>query len=345
MRILWLSPWLRPIAEICTESLLARGAEVMLVTSNMHPESGPTLDYEAILGGRPVPTDDWMGLAKTYRQARQFKPDVVVTEMLRDPRWRIFGSLAPRICLRHDAMPHDKTHIRQWWIRSFDRWDARADATIVFSEYVARCMRDMGHTQSTIYLSPLVTDLNPAEVTSFVPAHERRNFVLIGRQRPYKNHGVVFEAWASHTEGPAWRGDNLLLFGDGEISQPLPPHSRWNQNNFRYADVVDELARAKGSVVHSRSCSQSGVQVMAMQLGVSPLISSAGALPEYQAPGLRITGVDDVSGLTRVFDELADPAEAERQGRIALEHYTNHFAPPVAADRLLEIFGHVACRR
>lgn len=345
MRILWLSPWVRPIAEICSESLLARGAEVMLVTSNMHPESGPTRDYEAILGGRPVPTADWVGLARTYRRARRFKPDVVVTEMLRDPRWRIFGSLAPRICLRHDARPHDETHIRQWWIRSFDPWDARADATVVFSEYVSRCMRDMGQTQSPIYVAPLVTDLNPIEVPSFVPSRDRSNFVLIGRQRPYKNHGVVFQAWANHTKGPSWRGDNLLLFGDGEVPQPLPPYARWNRNNFRYADIVDELARAKGSVVHSRTCSQSGVQVMAMQLGVSPLVSTAGALPEYQPPSLRITAVDDVAGLTQRFDELADPAEAERQGKIALAHYRNHFAPSIAADRLLEIFGRVACKR
>lgn len=342
MRILWLSPWLRPIARVCTDSLRERGAEVMLVTSDLHPESDAARDYETVLGGRPVPTRDWLRLPQAYQKARRFKPDIVVTEALRDPRWRIFGGLAPRICMRHDARPHDDTHRPQWWMRSFDPWNARADATIVFSEYVARCMREMGQTRSPIHVVPLVTDVDPAAVPEFVGAAERRNFVQIGRQRPYKNHAVVFAAWEAHTNGPGWRGDELVLTGNGDIAHPLPAHTRWNRHDFRYADVVGELACAKGSVIHSRNASQSGVQVMSMQLGVPTLVSTAGALPEYQPPDLGITDVDDIDGLARTFDILADPAEAERQGRIALEHYRTHFAPSVAADRLLEVFGLVA---
>ena len=345
MRILWLSPWVRPIARICTDSLRERGADVMLVTSDLHPESDEARDYETILVGRPVPTKDWINIPRAYQKARRFKPDVVVTEMLRDPRWRVFGSLAPRICFRHDARPHDETHRRQWWIRSFDPWDARADATVVFSENVAQCMRDMGQTSSPIYVAPLVTDLRPDKVPPFVPGDQRKNFILIGRQRPYKNHGVVFEAWANHARGPAWRGDELVLYGEGDIPQPLPMHARWNRHDFRYEDIVGELAGAKGSVIHSRNASQSGVQVMSMQLGVAPMVSTAGALPEYQPPGLPVTGIDDVAGLTQVFDALADPAEAGRQGGLSLEHYRTHFAPAVAADRLLEIFSQVTAKR
>lgn len=345
MRILWLSPWLRPVARICAESLRDHGAEVMLVTSDLHPESDHARDYETILLGRPVPTADWIRIPQAYQNARRFKPDVVVTEMLRDPRWRIFGSLAPRVCLRHDARPHDETHLRQWWIRSFDSWDARADATIVFSDYVAKCLKAMGQTSSPVYVAPLVTDLDPAAVPEFVPGNARRNFVLVGRQRPYKNHDVVFSAWNAHTQSSYWRGDELVLYGQGEISQPLPAHTRWNHTGYRYSEIVHELAGAKGSVVYSRNASQSGAQVMSMQLGVSPLVSTAGALPEYQPPGLCVTDIDDVAGLTDTFNTLADPAEAERQGRIALDHYRTHFAPPVAAERFLEVFARVAASR
>lgn len=343
MRILWLSPWLRPIARICAERLRERGADVMLVTSDLHPESDCARDYETVLTGRPVPTKDWIGIPQAYRRARRFKPDVVVTELLRDPRWRIFGSLAPRICMLHDARPHDETHVYHWWIRSFDPWNARADATIVFSHYVEHCLREVGRT-APIYVAPLVTDLDPAQVPAFVPAEKREDFVMVGRQKPYKNHAVVFAAWTAHTRGPYWRGDDLVLIGDGEIPQKLPAHSRWNRDDFRYSDIVGELARAKGSVVYSRNASQSGVQVMSMQLGIPTLVSTAGALPEYQPPGLSVTGVDDVDGLAQAFDALADPAEAERQGRIAVDHYQTHFSPGVAADRLLEIFGRVAAQ-
>jgi glycosyltransferase involved in cell wall biosynthesis len=344
MRILWLSPWLRPIARVCAENLRQLGAEIMLITSDLHPESDEARDYETVLLGRPVPTVDWLNIAKAFRAARQFKPDVVVTELLRDPRWRIFGGLAPRVRLLHDDKPHDETHVEPWWIRSFEPWDEGADATIVFSEYVAKRLRERGATRSPIHVAPLVTDLHPSMVPDFVPAHRRKNFVLIGRQRPYKNHGVVFAAWEAHTQSPAWQGDELILLGDGDIAHKLPAHARWIRAGYKYGEVVGDLACAKGSLVHVRSASQSGVHVMSMQLGIPTLVSEVGALPEYQPPGLSISGINDVNGLARAFDMLADPAEAEKQGRIALAHYQSYYDAPVAAKRLLEIFDDVVSR-
>jgi glycosyltransferase involved in cell wall biosynthesis len=344
MRVLWLSPWVRAAARVYVENLRALGADVVLVTSNLHPESDEARDYETVLLGRPVPTSDWINIAQAYRKARQFRPDVVVTEFLRDPRWRIFGGLAPRIRLLHDDAPHDATHVEPWWIRSFKPWDARADATIVFSEYVARSVRSKSGTGSPIYVAPLTSDLDASKVPALVPADSRKNFMLIGRQRPYKNHEVVFAAWEAHVSGPAWNGDELVLLGGGEIDHALPAHARWNRADYRYSDVVDQLSRAKGSVVHARSASQSGVQVLSMQLGVPPLVSTAGALPEYQPPGLSVTGIDDVDGLSRAFDALADPSELGAQSRIALDHYTSHYDAPLAAERLMEIFADVAGR-
>jgi glycosyltransferase involved in cell wall biosynthesis len=341
MRILWLSPWLRPIARVCVENLRALGVDVMLVTSDLHPECDEARGYETVLLGRPVPTADWLNIAKAYREAKRFEPDVVVTELLRDPRWRIFGGLAPRISALHDDKPHDETHTERWWVRSFEPWNARADATIVFSQYVAERLGESGAAALPIYVAPLVTDLHPSAVPDFVPAHQRKNFVLIGRQRPYKNHRIVFAAWQAHTQSPAWQGDELILLGDGDISCDLPAHARWIREDYKYSEVVDEIARAKGSLVHLRSASQSGVHLMSMQLGVPPLVSTAGALPEYQPPGLSVTGIDDVFGLSRAIDVLADPAEVEVQSRIALDHYRNHYDAPLAAKRLLQIFDDV----
>ena len=47
MRILWLSPWLRPPARVAAENLQRLGAEVMLVTSDLHPESDQPRPPEA----------------------------------------------------------------------------------------------------------------------------------------------------------------------------------------------------------------------------------------------------------------------------------------------------------
>jgi hypothetical protein len=77
-----------------------------------------------------------------------------------------------------------------------------------------------------------------------------------------------------------------------------------------------------------------------LNAGVPPFVSTAGALPEYQS-GLSVTGIDDVFGLSRAIDVLADPAEVEVQSRIALDHYRNHYDAPLAAKCLLQIFDDV----
>jgi glycosyltransferase involved in cell wall biosynthesis len=339
MRILWLSPWLRSPARIAAENLQRLGAEVMLVTSDLHPESDQARQYETVLLGRPIPTADWLRVFDAYRDAKRFQPDIVVTELLRDPRWRIFAKLAPRVRLIHDDKPQDETHVAPWWNRLFfNRWDAGADATIVFSDYVADSLRAAGAAGPRLYVAPLIGDLDPSLVPDFVPAERRKNFILMGRQRPYKNHDVVFAAWEAHTRGTAWRGDELVVLGAGELSRPLPAHARWDRRAFMYRQVVDELARSKGSIVHSRSASQSGVQLLSMQLGVPTLVSTAGALPEYQPPGLSVTGIDDIDGLSRALDVLANPGEGVIQGMAAQEHYRKHYDSAIVAQRLLEIF-------
>jgi len=345
MRVLWLGPWLRPLARIHAEQLQAMGAEVMVITSALHPEPEGERDYEVVLLGRPIPHVGWLPFFSAYRAARQFRPDVVVTEFLRDPRWRAFARLAPRVRFLHDAAPHDPTHVAPWWNRMFfERWDAKAFATIVFSNYVASCISPIADAEHPLYVAPLTSDLEARLVPEFVPAEDRRNFLLIGRQKPYKNHGVVFAAWEAHTQSPSWRGDELVMFGEGEISQPLPPHARWNDGAYRYSQIVAELAAAKGSIIHSRAASQSGVHVLSMQLGVPTLVSTAGALPEYQPPGLSVTEIDDVDGLAHAFDTLADPVQVDVQATMALKHYRAHYDAEVAARRLLEIFDDVANR-
>ncbi|WP_234834832.1 glycosyltransferase family protein [Mycolicibacterium stellerae] len=317
----------------------------MLVTAALHPESDSPREYEVELLGRPVPTAGWLPFLAAFDDARRFQPDVVVTEFLRDPRWRAFGQLAPRVRLLHDATPHDPTHRAPWWNRLFfERWDAKAYATVVFSNYVANRIAPTSTAGHPVYLAPLTSDLEASLVPEFVAAEKRRNFLLIGRQRPYKNHGVVFAAWEAHTQRSCWRGDELVLFGDGEITQPLPPHARWHRGSYLYREVIAELAASKGSIIHSRAASQSGVQVLSLQLGVPTLVSSAGALPEYQPPGMSITGIDDIEGLAVAIDALADTAQLDIQSKMALEHYRSHYDSAIAARRLLEIFDDVTKR-
>jgi glycosyltransferase involved in cell wall biosynthesis len=352
IRILWLSPWMRPLARVQAEALRRRGADVLLVTSDQHPESDTARDFELVLDPRFRKAKTWPASLAAWRRIRNYRPHIVITELVRDPRWMVLAGRAPRVQLVHDDCPHDEGEQRPAYEHAIlDRWGAGSAATITYSDYVAAAVgsrRDVAGTP--MYVLPLTSDLDTALVPPLVAPEGRRDFVMVGRLNPYKNIDFVLQAWRRHVTGDAWRGDTLVLIGDGPISTSLgkvalSPHTQWRSGTYRYSEVVTTLAAAKGSVVHYRRASQSGVQVLSMQLGVMPIVSTVGALPEYQAPGCPPVGVDDVARLTATFDELADPSTAVRLGVAAARHYAERLCVEHAADRLLTVLTQLLAAR
>jgi glycosyltransferase involved in cell wall biosynthesis len=334
--------------RVQAEALMRRGADVLLVTSDQHPESDAARDYELVLDPRFRTAATWLPTFKAWRRVREFRPDVVIAELVRDPRWIALAGLAPRIQVVHDDRPHDPDEVTPAYERAvFDRWGARSAATITYSDHVATAVvarRDV--TGTPVHVVPLASDLDLDRVPPFVPPEGRRDFVMFGRLNPYKNVDVVLDAWRRHVAGGRWRGDNLVLIGDGPLdAAALPEHTRWRNGSFRYSDVVPTLVAAKGSIAHYRRASQSGVQVLSMQLGVMPIVSTAGALPEYQPPGCAPVGVDDVAGLAAAFDLLADPVSAAQHGAEAARHYAQRCAVDLVAARFLEVIAEVTARR
>lgn len=336
---------MRPLARVQVEALRRQGADVLLVTSDQHPESGPARDYEMVLDPRFRTAATWRPSLTAWRRIREYRPDVVITELVRDPRWIALAGRVPRIQLVHDDRPHDAAERRpSYELAVFDRWGARSAATVTYSQYVAARVttrRDVSGTP--VHVLPLTSDLDPALVAEPARPQHRRDFVMIGRLNPYKNVDVVLRAWQQHVDGNGWRGDKLMLIGDGSVDAGrLPRHTEWRSGSYRYADVLSTLAEAKGSIAHYRRASQSGVQVLSMQLGVMPIVSDRGGLPEYQPPECRPIGVDDIDGLAATFDELADPAAAARLGAMAAGHYAQRFAVDHAAQRLLDVISSIS---
>lgn len=347
-RVLWLSPWTRPAVRVQAEALIRHGADVLLVTSDRHPESDAARAYELVLDPRFRTAATWLPTLRAWRRVRAYRPDVVIAEIVRDPRWIALAGTAPRIQVVHDDQPHDPGEQTPAYERAvFDRWGARSAATITYSNYVAHAVaarRDVAGTP--VHVVPLASDIDPHRVPPFVGPEGRHDFVMFGRLNPYKNVDVVLAAWQRHIVGGGWRGDNLVLIGDGQLdAAALPKHTRWRNGSYRYSDVIPTLAAAKGSVSHYRRASQSGVQVLSMQLGVMPIVSTAGGLPEYQPPGCPPVGVDDVAGLAAAFDVLADPFVAADYGAAAARHYASRCAVDLVADRILEIIAEVLARR
>ncbi|MFZ1160792.1 glycosyltransferase [Mycobacterium sp.] len=342
--MVWLSPLMRPLARVQAEALRARGIDVLLVTTDRHPESDAPRDYEMVLDLRFRTVSSWLA---AWRRIREHQPDVVIAEQVRDPRWIALAGRTPRIQLVHDERRDDGTERRRAFARAMlDRWGSHSAATVTYSNYAAIAVavrRDVVGTPVNVL--PLCSDLDPALVPPFVGPEERHDFVVAGQLGSQKNIDVVLEAWQRHVDGDSWRGDELLLIGNGPlVIRTLPAYVRWRPGSYRYADVVNTLAAAKGSIAHYRGASQSGVQMLSMHLGVMPIVSPVGGLPEYQPPVVPPVGVDDVKGLTAAFDELADPLTATLRGAAAARHYAELFAVEHAADRLFDVLADVGRR-
>jgi glycosyltransferase involved in cell wall biosynthesis len=258
--------------------------------------------------------------------------------LVRDPRWIALGRGRPRVQLIHDDRPHDVDELRPGWERAlFCHWGAHSAATVAFSQYVAKAIGGAA-------VVPLTSDLAPELVPELTSPDGRRHFVLVGRLNQYKNIDVTLRAWGAHVDGAHWQGDDLVLIGDGAVPDDLGPHVRWQKGSYSYREVVAALARAKASVVHYRRATQSGVQVLAMQLGVTPIVSPEGALPEFQPEDEHAVGIDDVAGLTSAFDALADPVAATRRGERARAHYLEHYDADRSAQALLAVLDRVLAR-
>lgn len=349
LRVLWLSPWMRTFARVRAEALRRRGVDVLLVTTDSyHHESDAARDYELVLDPRFRRAGTWPAHFAAWRRIRQYRPDIVIAEGVTDPRWMLLAGSAPRVQCVHDDAPKDATEEGEasrlpHRLALSDRWGARSTATITYSDYVAGAVATRRDVRGTpIHVVPLTSDLDAGLVPPLVGPERRRDFVMIGRLNQYKNVDVVLQAWRRHVAGGCWRGDNLVFIGEGEaMPSTLPKHTQWRRGKYRYRDVVATLASAKGTIAHCRRASQSGVQVLSLQLGVMPIVSTAGGLPEYQPPGRPPVGVDDVAGLAAAFDDLADPDTATTRGAAAARHYAQRFAVDGATDSLLNVLTEV----
>jgi hypothetical protein len=78
-----------------------------------------------------------------------------------------------------------------------------------------------------------------------------------------------------------------------------------------------------------------------LNAGVPPLVSTAGALPEYQPPASASQGSTTYLGCRAPSMCWPIPRRSRLQSRIALDHHRNHYDAPLAAKHLLQIFDDV----
>lgn len=347
MRVLWVAPWFRTLAGVWAEPLRAAGHEVLVVTSPRHFETRSAGAPELVLEHGPRDRAAWPELARTVAAVRRFAPQVVVADEVRDPRLLALAPRAPLVLLVHDARPHDADHRRPWrHDLVIERQYRRAQRILVFSEDVGAALRRDPRARCPVLAVPLPSEMTDHLVPPFVDAAARRDFVLPGRLGPYKNVPTVFAAWRRHLASPHYRGDRLLLLGDGDPGAELPPATVWHRERFAFADRAPTVAACKGSIAFYRAGSQSGVVQWSMQLGVPTVRSDVGGLAESLPPGEPAFRPDDVAGLAGRLDHLADPEVAAAAGRVAQRFYRDRYGAPVSADRIAGVLQDVVrCAR
>lgn len=345
MRILWIAPWGRPLARVYLDELVREGHEVRLVTSTRHHEKwADQADYELVLSGSFKQPESWPSFARTLREVRRFRPEVAVGEEFNDPRLLTLLGSIPHVTLMHDDAPHDPSEVDRWYHQAVYKRVARTSAMLVtFSDFVRTAIAPRSSTP--VVAVPLPSDAGEHHVPPFVPAEGRRDIVLIGRINPYKNLPGVFDAWVQHVESPAYRGDRLIVIGDGaQDDLALPPECEWRRGHFQFSDLMPVVGAAKASLVYYTKASQSGVQVLSMQCGTVPVVSDIGGLPDYQPVGEPPVPLGAHDKLAAVLGELADPEVAGARGMAARKHYEERHLPAPAAHAMLDVLERVRLR-
>ena len=338
MRVLFLAPWFRTLANNWARELIALGLDVLVVTTENHFQPLPPRRGEIVLAHRPRSVAGAVEFPRLLEAVRRFSPDVVLAEQFRDPRLAFVAAAhTPHVLMVHDADPHDETHAVPWQKRLLmGRIEPRVVSVVTFSRSVARIVQARNpHRPVTVI--PLPSEMSDDFVPQLVPPDERSDFFCVGRLRPYKNLALVADAWEQHVRSQSYRGDTLRILGSGELGFDLPTRSEWVHGTFAFEDVAPQLAAGKASIALYSSGSQSGAQIFSMQVGCPPIVSTVGGLREYQLPALPPLSPTDVTGLVAQLAELSDPVRAAALGAASMGAYRERFSAEVSAAQLAKV--------
>lgn len=326
VKILWLAPWFRTLAVAWANALRARGHDVVVVTTEEHFDAPPLHPSDVVFRNGWRSAGGVHELIEAGRCVREFGPDVVVSEVTRDPRFLVLAPAGvPLVVTTHDAKPHDGANRTPAMRRlAGEVLRRRAALEVCFSRHVREALGDRGHPVTVLDLTSEMDELSTPDP---VRAEDRRDFLVVGRLSAYKNIPIILEAYRRHQGSPAYRGDRLVIVGGGDPECAVPDDVEWVRGRFRFADLAPRLAAAKASICMYSAGSQSGVQVLGAQCGVRTIVSDVGGLAEYLPDGEAPVHANDSSSLAAALDLLADPQRAQADGArhrdLYVERYSN----------------------
>ncbi|GMA40695.1 glycosyltransferase family 4 protein [Mobilicoccus caccae] len=340
MKVLWLAPWFRTLSVAWADGLRALGHEVVVVTTDQHFDA-PSLHPDDVLFRRPWRSAAGAAeLAEAARYVRRFHPDVVVSELTRDPRFLLVAPFdVPLLVTTHDARPHDAANATPLMRRlAAGVLGRRAHAEVCFSNHVRS---ELGRRRHPVYVVPLTSEMPEWQTPPHVSAGQRRDFLVVGRLSQYKNIPVILDAYRLHQQSRAFRDDRLVIVGGGDPGCEIPADVEWVRGRFRFDELAPRLAAAKASICLYSTGSQSGVQVLGAQCGVRTIVSDVGGLPEYLPSEESALPYADAAPLAAELDRSADPHVAAEDGMRHRLLYESRFSVRESTNVWAALLEHV----
>lgn len=217
-------------------------------------------------------------------------------------------------------------------------WE-RADRLLALSESAKRMLVDAGIAGERIDVVPNAIADPGARA---LPPSASNRLLFVGRLTPEKGPRTLLEAWR---QAGSRQGLELVLIGEGpllgELKRHLPPGARvvgWREPE----EVREEMLSAR-ALVFPTECLEpfgrgavealaAGLPVLGSDLGATAEI--AGALgPEWVVPS------GDPARWAEAVSNLSDGTRVDAAGARARAVYEQHYAPPVALERLAAVYA------
>jgi glycosyltransferase involved in cell wall biosynthesis len=343
MRILIVAPWFRTLAHLYGRLLVNAGHDVMVVASDRHFEAGYGFCDEVSFGGKSHSMLTGGTIVQTASEVRRFSPEIVLEEPFNHPRWLAVPRNARRILMLHEPVPGRDSVPLDWRRRLVRQVQGRGISSVIcFSQYAAAIARNAGWNRVDVV--PLISEMPEEWVPTSVDS--RRGFAVVGRISHNKGIDIAVDAWQGLDEEVRGREPLRLMLSEGEDQSASI--DRWRRNGvsvhtgrFSFKEMVSEISRSRVMLLPYRSGMQSGSQVLAMQLGLVPIVSNVGGLPEYQPeflPALTYLEVEQWTQQMLIELEIDDPAA--RSERVH-DYYMSRFGSvEVVLDALQYVIFH-----
>jgi glycosyltransferase involved in cell wall biosynthesis len=329
MNYLVAAAWFRSLARLHAQALSEQGARVLLVTTDVPDELSLCNKMPDVSGSARIRSRQSVSLClRAQALALRASHDAVLVDDTWDPRFVILAKSArrrgPLIVLVHDERPHDETHADAFWkARSRRYLRDSADAFFCFSTHTASLIRHK--TSRPVFNIPLTSDHDIVHER----VDDKRDFVIFGRDRPYKNTQYVLDSWADFKRAVPHNRDKLLVTGHMEnyVYNACRSDVEWLPAGLTYRQILPTLASARALACVYSAASQSGVQILAAQQGTATICSTAGGLQEYQPVGAPVVNLLARHELLDAFRFLSADNVSNNLGKLAQETYNKNWTP------------------